>query len=181
MRCPVAFAFLSLTFVAEAPSQQLLLSSSYGAPTTPTSSDPSTPLVDGNRAWFTAASRDQGRRLWVTDGTAAGTHMAVAVGANSLLAAGQGHLLFSDGSRLWLTDGTLTGTRLLSSLRDYDPYSLAAAGPVNGRALVSTRPLVGNEVTILSIDLGNGAVEDFGPHWKDYRVLRQEIDGLMFF
>jgi len=182
MRCPAAFAFPFLTFATVAPTQQLLLSSSYGAPTSPTASAPSVPLVDGNRAWFTAVSRDHGRQIWVTDGTTAGTHMAFALSAAvnqyrfPLLAAGQGNLLFSDGGRIWISDGTLPGTRALSA-----GFYATTIGKVGSHAMISMNPQGGSQTpSLLSIDLRSGAIEDFTPLWVNYGVQQQDLDGQMY-
>jgi ELWxxDGT repeat protein len=96
------------------------------------------PLGDG-RAVFAAEDGANGRELWVSDGTAAGTYLLADLwpgtfnpypgsgdypGSSSpsnFVALGPGRILFtaSDGDRgteLWITDGTADGTRIVADL-----------------------------------------------------------------
>jgi ELWxxDGT repeat protein len=87
------------------------------------------PLQDLNgKLFFTAAGASGSRDLWITDGTAAGTHQ---VGASAgpfavrrFLAAGNGKLLFAAenaaGVEPWVSDGTDAGTHQVA---DLDPGS----------------------------------------------------------
>jgi ELWxxDGT repeat protein len=96
----------------------------------------------GGRLYFQACGGAHGCGLWSTDGTAAGTRLAVpgskiggaAIGA---LAAAGGKLFFVTGTAsgtggsnvptLWRTDGTAAGTLLLASFPSL-PRALTAAG-----------------------------------------------------
>jgi ELWxxDGT repeat protein len=95
----------------------------------------------GDRLFFAARDHDHGRELWVTDGTAAGTHRVrdVQPGPGSsepreLTAAGGLFFFTADdgehGRELWVSDGTETGTRIVDDLNpggfSSHPMSLAA-------------------------------------------------------
>lgn len=111
----------------------------------------------GNRVFFSAADREHGRELWVTDGTSNGTLLLKDINTSldqylqntgsepAALTALNGKLLFSadDGVRgreLWTSDGTPEGTTLLADL---------AAGPT-GSMLYHTSPVKDGRV-LLSI------------------------------
>jgi ELWxxDGT repeat protein len=83
------------------------------------------PMIDaGGKLFFTAASPSGSPDLWVTDGTAAGTHqVGASPGAFSVrrfLAAGNGELLFAAedgfGVEPWVSDGTGAGTHRVADL-----------------------------------------------------------------
>src|SRR4051812_29222041 len=86
-----------------------------------------TPLGDG-RALFVANDPIHGNEPWVTDGTAAGTHVLELAPGNAgsyvsgpFLPLGDGRALFaasggSEGNELWVTDGTGGGTRLVKDI-----------------------------------------------------------------
>ena len=99
----------------------------------------------GNKVFFTADDGANGRELWTSDGTAAGTTLAKDIypgtGSNpprQLTAVG--HELFftayeaTHGRELWKSDGTAAGTTLVkditptNSIYDNGPASLAAMG-----------------------------------------------------
>jgi ELWxxDGT repeat protein len=82
-----------------------------------------------SRTLFLASTPTEGNELWVTDGTAAGTHPVVDLRSGPqdgilprrLLGGDAGLFLGEDGvhsSSLWQTDGTLGGTHLV-----YEPYA----------------------------------------------------------
>ena len=85
-------------------------------------SDPSGFTAVGAQVFFAATTAAHGRELWVTDGTAAGTHEVAdinsAAGAgsdpNQLTALGDRVYFFADdgtGRALWKSDGTVGGTK----------------------------------------------------------------------
>ena len=87
-------------------------------------SDPSGFTAVGAQVFFAATTAAHGRELWVTDGTAAGTHevadinSAAGVGSdpNQLTALGDRVYFFADdgtGTALWKSDGTAAGTKRL--------------------------------------------------------------------
>jgi ELWxxDGT repeat protein len=114
------------------------------------SEDPANLFVVGTRVYFTIADKTNGRQLWVTDGTVAGTHMvrtfAVATSPNPVtaawsnpapLAAVGGKLLLTaddgtTGRQLWATDGTAAGTALAARInpttKDSGPGGFVMAG-----------------------------------------------------
>jgi ELWxxDGT repeat protein len=128
---------------------------SPGGASYPNSSSPSdlTAIGDG-RVVFSAHDGANGTELWVTDGTAAGTHLVddirpgsyygsylypnVPFGSNPshITALGNGQAVFvandgTNGYALWVTDGTTVGTHLIDGI---DPQgSITALG--NGQAL----------------------------------------------
>jgi ELWxxDGT repeat protein len=93
------------------------------------------------KLYFVAADRiGQGAELWVSDGTAAGTHLLRGVnpglGPGELTAAG-GRLFFTaaeetHGRELWVSDGTAAGTRLVQDIAPLGasstPEQLTVAG-----------------------------------------------------
>ncbi len=96
-----------------------------------TSVDAGNLFVAGSRIFFTRSSA-QGDELWVSDGTAAGTHSLAPGNGHFYTLFGNGVLLENSG-KLWFSDGTTAGTRLV---RDVHPGSsvtiagIAAAGNV---------------------------------------------------
>jgi trimeric autotransporter adhesin len=89
---------------------------------------PST-MAQGNSTYFVASDAINGRELWVTNGTVAGTVMVKDINPgpsgsepNQLTINNQGVLFFSandgaHGSELWRSDGTAAGTTLVTDLR----------------------------------------------------------------
>ena len=89
-------------------------------------------VVSGDKLYFRATDAAHGTELWVTDGTAAGTHLVADVfsGSNtgtmsSLSSLGDGRILFSGydgtsgGPELWISDGTALGTHQLRDINTY--------------------------------------------------------------
>ncbi len=126
----------------------------------------------GTRVFFAATSPSDGRELWVTDGTAAGTHELKDINPtgssspSSLVVAGN-RLFFNatDGSvsGLWVTDGTSDGTIPLSAGETYGMTNVdgtlfflrsgtvwTSNGTVGGTDPVEAIP----DVTYFSIDVG---------------------------
>ena len=106
----------------------------------PVGADPAEFVVAGNVAYFAATNAGQGRELWRTDGTVAGTSLVADIepGATGSDPAGLtllGSTLFFAATRggdreLWKSDGTAAGTRLVKNISDYDsnPEHLVAVG-----------------------------------------------------
>jgi ELWxxDGT repeat protein len=91
------------------------------------SSAPTSFAAWNGRTYFTAATEAEGRELWSTDGTSAGTHLVADIipGPSSsgpnLLTVVNGQLLFNardvdHGTELWTTDGSTAGTQRLLDL-----------------------------------------------------------------
>ena len=96
--------------------------------------------------FFVANDELHGAEPWVSDGTAAGTHLVVdanpgplgsADGSVFLPLPARGHVLYAandgvSGRELWISDGTALGTRMLQDLRpgpaSSNPEGLAAVG-----------------------------------------------------
>ena len=102
-------------------------------------SDPSGFMAVGSQVFFSATTVAHGRELWVTDGTAAGTHevadinLAPAIGSDpeQLTASGDRVYFFADdgtGRALWKSDGTAAGTKRLGGAGDGGHLSLANVG-----------------------------------------------------
>ncbi len=102
----------------------------------------------GSRVFFEANDRTTGNELWVSDGTAAGTHEVLDInpGPNSsspggMIALGSNLLFTADdgvhGNALWVSDGTAAGTTMLpvagylqaSDTSDLGPLDEVVAGP----------------------------------------------------
>lgn len=93
-----------------------------------TSGRPQTMVAAGNKLYFSAYTRQNGRELWVTNGTAGGTKlvadvqegpegsemgMAMAPLGNSVISPAYSHPY---GKELWVSNGSKQGTQLLSEL-----------------------------------------------------------------
>lgn len=115
---------------------------------TPNSSLPSQFIKMGDKLFFTANDGVNGRELWSTDGTLAGTQLlkdiapgATDAGINSMAVIGSGssaRLIFnaSDavvGTELWITDGTTAGTSLVKDIR---PGSVSALAGMSGFVVI---------------------------------------------
>jgi ELWxxDGT repeat protein len=111
------------------------------------SSDPSGFTAVGSQVFFAATTGAHGRELWVTDGTAAGTHEVVdinptpGVGSDpdQLTALGDRVYFFADagaGLALWKSDGTATGTKPLSGALGKTHWDISLAS-VSGRLFVT--------------------------------------------
>jgi ELWxxDGT repeat protein len=101
-------------------------------------------MAEGDRLFFSGGYGDYDVELWVTDGSAAGTHLVRDIfpgplpSLPHLLAAGNGKVLFAaddgvHGMEPWITDGTTGGTRILADLRPGPlgsllSYNAAASG-----------------------------------------------------
>ncbi len=92
---------------------------------------PSAVFSDGTRAYFAC-----GGEPWVTDGTAAGTHLLVDIvpgnGSSNpspfCALGGFVYFLASDSTRqLWRTDGTSAGTQLVHSFVNVNPIAMTAS------------------------------------------------------
>lgn len=124
------------------------------------SSNPADFTVVGNTLYFTANSPTNGRELWKTDGTPAGTtivrNINVRPGASSNpkdLVAFQGQLYFTadnglSGRELWRTDGTFAGTTLVRDIftgsGSSNPAELTVAG--NRLYFAATNAITGREI-----------------------------------
>ena len=91
--------------------------------TTPMGSDPQGFVSIGNRVLFQATGADQQQELWVTNGTAAGTHilslggsygdlLQMAPAGNDAYFGAQGP---NESSQVWKSDGTQHGTVMIKS------------------------------------------------------------------
>jgi len=93
-------------------------------------SSPRSLFAAGGKVFFTAEQQSNGRELWVTDGTASGTELLVALGSEVVPVAAIGPLyLFTVDGELWRSDGTRRGTFVLSgdslSLDGGEAFALA--------------------------------------------------------
>jgi ELWxxDGT repeat protein len=101
-----------------------------------TSSSPQRLIAAGDQVFFTAETRDAGRELWRTDGTAAGTRLVIDLtpGPQSTAIATMltdGHWLFfvtQSPRELWRTDGTAAGTSRIAG----DPWTWPLGTVPNG-------------------------------------------------
>ncbi|MEM7198937.1 MAG: hypothetical protein AAF628_01640 [Planctomycetota bacterium] len=93
--------------------------------TCPNHAAPQDLVAWNDRLWFTARNDVVGREIWVSDGTTAGTVLAVdhsTTGSMNEMVLFADHLWFSGretvtGSELWRSDGTPAGTALFAELR----------------------------------------------------------------
>lgn len=99
-----------------------------------------TPFVSaGGSAFFFAEDATNGRELWVSDGTVAGTRLiedvtpgAASATLDSLVASDDGVFFVLGGTSLWFSDGTAAGTNQLASF----PGVRKVVGVSNGAHLV---------------------------------------------
>ncbi|HEY2289324.1 MAG TPA: ELWxxDGT repeat protein [Thermoanaerobaculia bacterium] len=160
------------------------------------------PLLDVvGKLFFTAASASGTSDLWITDGTAAGTHQ---VGASAgffavkrFLAGGNGKLLFAaeDGAGVepWVSDGTDAGTHRVAdvypgtgssvSFFNNSPSGLdAVAAPWGGFLFAATDGVHGTELWSTdgtaagTTDLGGGATSPFELTAVNSKVVFAAID-----
>lgn len=167
---PVFVALVVGAFAAHAFGQTIELVADLELTTVPISSNPmgdsgdftvanQPPFVEaGGRWYFTAETVAEGRELWSTDGTTAGTALVADIypngHANPAHLAGVGNTLFFladdgvHGRELWKTDGTTAGTVLVKDINpgaastDADnlvafqgQLYFAADGPTTGKHL----------------------------------------------
>ena len=123
-----------------------------------------TPVGNG-KFIFTASTVTDGREIWVTDGTAAGTTMIknIGPGAKDYLTFQDGSTLFhSDGSKAyffandsihgaepWVSDGTAAGTMMLKDINPGIAKSLTSSqfATLNGKTyLIANSPAEGTEI-----------------------------------
>ncbi|WP_301951384.1 ELWxxDGT repeat protein, partial [Microcystis aeruginosa] len=124
-----------------------------GSPTSSSDSDPSNLTVVGNTLFFSANDGVNFRKLWKSDGTAAGTVLISASDGsypNALTAVGS-TLFFSAregggvGYELWKSDGTAAGTVLVKNIH-----------PGSGGSFPSGLTAVGNTLYFTANDSVNG-------------------------
>jgi ELWxxDGT repeat protein len=132
-------------------------------------------FVTSSKTYFAGSSADTGIEPWVTDGTAAGTHILrdIVPGGNSSItwfADYHGTTLISlstpaGGQQLWQTDGTSDGTRLISNIlpepvipnRNTATY-FPAHGTANGDFyFVAQEPATGTELYAYTHDAPTAA------------------------
>jgi ELWxxDGT repeat protein len=136
---------------------------------------------------FTANDGIHGQEPWVSDGTAAGTHLLLDISQGTNLpfgsqpsgfeALGDGRVLFDatdpvHGAGLWITDGTSAGTHLVFAA-DSNDASFIPGSPVSlhdGRALLSASdPAHGGELWVTDgTTAGTHLVKDIWPGFIDF-------------
>ncbi|MBK8099522.1 MAG: hypothetical protein IPK26_20630 [Planctomycetes bacterium] len=134
-------------------------------------------FVAGNGyLWFSADDGSNGRELWRTDGTMAGTSMLdVVPGPGGIAPSGLARLDDSslivfegsgpDGAEPWVSDGTLGGTYQLADLRPGPASSFPRFGAVAGNdwLLVADDGVVGAELRHVPVaSLGGTLARSFG-------------------
>jgi ELWxxDGT repeat protein len=108
-----------------------------------TGSDPDEGVIMGSNLYFVATDKANGKELWKTDGTSAGTVLVKDINAGingsnpaNLVVLGS-NIYFSatngvNGVELWKTDGTTAGTTMVQDINtgspDSDPGALVALG-----------------------------------------------------
>lgn len=103
---------------------------------------------DTARLYFVAKDAVHGQELWVSDGTALGTHMVAdlnpgrssAIGVSKLLIPYEDKLIFAaktatTGMELWITDGTEAGTTLLADTARGVASGMKTAGVTSAGAV----------------------------------------------
>ncbi len=144
-------------------------------------------VISGNRFFFRADDGTHGLELWVSDGTAAGTHLVkdIAVGAASaaptLLTDVNGTLFFISGTDLYKSDGTSAGTTWLGFFSSIPLQPLAALngvlyfaadGGTGGVELWKSDGTPGGTVRVVDINPGSAGSN---PQWFT------AVDGELFF
>ena len=112
------------------------------------------PMVNapGPKVFFTATEATDGEELWISDGTAEGTHMVKDIypgttGSNPQWLCVAGNLCFfsattpAEGTELWVSDGTDAGTKIVKNIYPGG----GSSSPVNITAL-------GNKVLFFAMD-----------------------------
>ena len=120
-----------------------------------------------HRLFFAAEDDENGKELWVTDGTTEGTQLVKDIDPGTtdsyvppyepnidssfpeqLTAVGDRLFFTADneeyGRELWVSDGTSEGTKLVKDINlgfDNSKYATAAKSPIKGRPVESPRPL----------------------------------------
>ena len=150
-------------------------------------SDYQGPVVSGNQFFFRADDGTHGLELWVSDGTAAGTHLVkdIAVGAASaaptLLTDVNGTLFFISGGDLYKSDGTSAGTTWLAHFSEIplQPFDVlngtvyfAADDGISGVELWKSGGTPASTVRVADINSGSG---DSNPNWLT------AVNGILFF
>jgi ELWxxDGT repeat protein len=167
----------------------------YGGATEDSSSPGSLTPV-GDLLFFTASTRESGRELWKTDGTAAGTVQVAEINpgasnnypfagygsyASSLTAAGSMlYFTANDGDgyyRLWKTDGETT-----ERVTEVDSWVEAMAAVDGGLFFTASDPEAGFELRRLDLATGSVEVFDFNPGPGDSGVFELLVfgDSLLF-
>lgn len=133
------------------------------------SSHPSNFAVFGNELYFAAETPDAGREIWRTDGTTAGTTLAVDVlpGPSSTfpvrLMEYDGHLFFGSVGTddLFRTDGTAAGTHMVAEGTGDSHGSaggiIAAPNPYRARDVAGSYPIAVLNGQLIAQQMGNGA------------------------
>ncbi len=127
------------------------------------SSSPSDLTVVGSTLYFTADDGTNGRELWKSDGTAAGTQLVKDINTGGYYGYGYGSrpsgltavgstLYFSandgtNGTELWKSDGTDGGTQLVKDIRPGSSGSFSGYGSVNFTAVGTTLYFSANDGT----------------------------------
>jgi ELWxxDGT repeat protein len=129
-------------------------------------SNPDNFILYNNKIYFTAYDAVHGEEIWSTDGTAAGTMLAVEAipgadpssgnGPGILIAGNNGKLYFSVAGNAYISDGTTLGTSKVAGLGSVDfneDFSIASPRVTtygNGIAFISKSSSA--EVNIYSLD-----------------------------
>jgi ELWxxDGT repeat protein len=127
------------------------------------------------KAWFVGGD-DHGSELWVSDGTAAGTHRATDVapglgnGVVSVAPVGDGSGLFlaasdgTDGLEPYVSDGTAAGTVRILDISPNGSSNPQYVGLANGRVFfLADDGVTGQELWSMPLSmLGNASVEPLG-------------------
>lgn len=91
----------------------------------------------GERLVFRAYTTGVGYETWISDGTAAGTHVVHPV-SGRYTRLGAKVLIFSNPSEIWITDGTNSGTQLVANVAPHTLWLDPAQTLPNGRTVFIT-------------------------------------------